>query len=124
MVPDPGNITSFQNAAVNPTRRLSSAPVQLNLALLCNWLGWSCSIARRTFSMRDYGRPGPEFADRFGPAYKSEVAVFVECCRNGQPFPTSHRDGVSAQEIITAGMQAILTSAQAAPVPRASAMNV
>jgi predicted dehydrogenase len=86
--------------------------------------GQSEPIARRTFSMRDYGRPVPEFADRFGPAYKSEVAVFVECCRNGQPFPTSHRDGVRAQEIITAGMQTILTSAQAAPVPRASAMNV
>src|SRR5699024_7747022 len=51
-------------------------------------------IARRSFEMRNYGRPLPEFADRFGPAYKAEVAAFAECCLADQPFPTSHRDGV------------------------------
>jgi myo-inositol 2-dehydrogenase/D-chiro-inositol 1-dehydrogenase len=70
-------------------------------------------LAHRIFSMRDYGRPLPEFIDRFGPAYKAEVAAFVGCCRAGAPFPTSHRDGLRAQEVISAGMNATITSAAA-----------
>jgi predicted dehydrogenase len=66
--------------------------------------------------MRDYGRPLPEFIDRFGPAYKAEVATFIECCRTGQPFPTSHRDGLRAQEVVSAGMRSVITQSQAAPV--------
>jgi myo-inositol 2-dehydrogenase/D-chiro-inositol 1-dehydrogenase len=73
-------------------------------------------IVHRTFTMRDYGRPLPEFVDRFGPAYKAELAQFIDCCRANQPFPTSHRDGLRAQEVISAGMQAVLTEAQAAAV--------
>ena len=42
-------------------------------------------IAYRTFGMRDYRRPLPEFIDRFGPAYKAELAAFIECCRSGRP---------------------------------------
>lgn len=74
-------------------------------------------IARRSFAMRDYGRPLPEFADRFGPAYKAEVASFVECCVADQPFPTSHRDGLRAQEVISAGMSRVLTAADGARLP-------
>jgi myo-inositol 2-dehydrogenase / D-chiro-inositol 1-dehydrogenase len=66
-------------------------------------------IAHRTFPMRDYGRPLPEFVDRFGSAYKSEVATFVECCRAGKAFPTTHLDGLRAQEVIAAAMQAVIT---------------
>ncbi len=73
-------------------------------------------LAVKTFAMRDYGRPLPEFVDRFGPAYKAEVAAFVECCLANQPFPTSHRDGLRAQEVISAGMQAVLSPEQAAAV--------
>jgi myo-inositol 2-dehydrogenase/D-chiro-inositol 1-dehydrogenase len=73
-------------------------------------------IAYRTFGMRDYRRPLPEFIDRFGPAYKAELAAFIECCRSGSPFPTTHRDGLRAQEVITAGMQAIISPEQAAAV--------
>jgi myo-inositol 2-dehydrogenase / D-chiro-inositol 1-dehydrogenase len=73
-------------------------------------------IASRSFPMRDYGRPLPEFIDRFGPAYKAEVQVFVECCLSKQAFPTSHRDGLRAQEVISAGMKAVLTEQQAFPV--------
>ena len=65
-------------------------------------------LALRTFPMRRYGRPLPEFIDRFGAAYKSELAAFIECCRSGSPFPTTHRDGVRAQEVISAGMQAVI----------------
>lgn len=73
-------------------------------------------IAQRTFSMRDYGRPLPEFVDRFGPAYKAEIAAFVECCRTGAAFPASHRDGVRAQQVISAGMRAMVTRERAAAV--------
>ncbi len=71
--------------------------------------GRSEPLARRSFSMRNYGRPLPEFVDRFGDAYKAELAAFVDCCRNASPFPTSHRDGVRAQEVVSAAMKAVLT---------------
>ena len=70
--------------------------------------GRSEPLASRTFAMRDYGRLLPEFIDRFGPAYKAELTAFIECCRDRKPFPTSHRDGLRAQEVISAGMQAIV----------------
>jgi myo-inositol 2-dehydrogenase/D-chiro-inositol 1-dehydrogenase len=73
-------------------------------------------IAQRVFSMRDYGKPLPEFIDRFGPAYKAEVAAFIECCLTKAAFPTSHRDGLRAQEAISAGMSAVITPDRAAPV--------
>ena len=73
-------------------------------------------LARRAFPMRNYGRPLPEFIDRFGSAYKSEVAAFIECCRTNQPFPTSHSDGLRAQQVVSAGMKAVLTPPQAATV--------
>jgi myo-inositol 2-dehydrogenase / D-chiro-inositol 1-dehydrogenase len=73
-------------------------------------------LAHRVFKMRDYGQPLPEFIDRFGPAYKAEVAVFIDCCLAGQPFPTSHRDGLRAQQVISAGMQAVMSPEQAAVV--------
>ena len=73
-------------------------------------------IADRTFTMRDYGRPLPEFIDRYGHAYKAEVAAFVDCCLSGSPFPTSHRNGLRGQEVISAGMSAIVRPEQAAAV--------
>src|SRR5438309_451407 len=62
-------------------------------------------LAERRFPMRQYGRPLPEFVDRFGAAYKAELAAFIECCRANQPFPSTHRDGLRAQQVISAGMQ-------------------
>jgi predicted dehydrogenase len=73
-------------------------------------------LAHRVFEMRDYGRALPEFIDRFGPAYKAEVAVFIDCCLASRPFPTSHRDGLRAQQVISAGMQAVTTQEKAALV--------
>jgi predicted dehydrogenase len=73
-------------------------------------------LAHLTFAMREYGRALPEFVDRFGPAYKTELAKFVECCRSGAPFPTTHRDGLRAQQVISAGMERVLSRDQAAPV--------
>lgn len=76
-------------------------------------------LAERTFTMRNYKRPLPEFIDRFGPAYKGELAAFIQCCRERTPFPTTHRDGLRAQEVISAGMQSILTPEQGTQVRRA-----
>ena len=73
-------------------------------------------LASKRFLARDYGRPLPEFVDRFGAAYKAEAAAFIECCRTGSDFPTSHRDGLRAQEVISAGMRAISGPEQAARV--------
>lgn len=73
-------------------------------------------LAQRTFPMRAYGEGLPEFVDRFGPAYKAELAAFVECCRTGSDFPATHRDGLRAQEVISAGMSAIIAPRQAAMV--------
>jgi myo-inositol 2-dehydrogenase/D-chiro-inositol 1-dehydrogenase len=66
--------------------------------------GRSGPIALKTFPMRDYKRPLPEFVDRYGAAYKAELATFIECCSSGGPFPTTHLDGLRAQEVISAGM--------------------
>jgi myo-inositol 2-dehydrogenase/D-chiro-inositol 1-dehydrogenase len=76
-------------------------------------------FAYRRFPMRDYGRPLPEFVDRFGAAYKAELAAFIDCCRTGTPFPTTHRDGLRAQEVISAGMQAIVGPEQGACLEKA-----
>jgi myo-inositol 2-dehydrogenase/D-chiro-inositol 1-dehydrogenase len=76
-------------------------------------------LAWRTFPMRDYKKPLPEFIDRFGPAYKAELAAFIECCVANKPFPTSHRDGLRAQEVISAGMQAVIGRQQAAKIHQA-----
>lgn len=73
-------------------------------------------LAYKTFPMRNYGRPLPEFVDRFGAAYKAELAAFIERCKTGEPFPTSHRDGVRAQEVISAGMRGVIGPGEAARV--------
>ena len=76
-------------------------------------------LAYRTFPMRDYKRPLPEFVDRFGAAYKAELATFVECGLTNSAFPTSHRDGLRAQEVISAGMRAVITPEQTAQIRQA-----
>jgi hypothetical protein len=66
--------------------------------------------------MRDYHRSLPEFVDRFGAAYKAELATFIECCATSKPFPITHRDGLRAQEVISTGMRATIGAEQAAQV--------
>jgi predicted dehydrogenase len=66
--------------------------------------------------MREYHRPLPEFVDRFGPAYKAELAAFIACCRAGSAFPTCHTDGLRAQEVIDAGMKAMVREEQGVAV--------
>jgi len=66
-------------------------------------------LARKVFPGGTGGRGVPEFVERFGPAYKAEAAAFIDCCRNDTPFPTTHRDGLRAQQVIAAGMRAPIT---------------
>src|SRR5579862_9832653 len=73
-------------------------------------------LAHRVFQMQKYASPLPEFVDRFGAAYKAEVAAFIECCRAGTPFPVTPHDGVRAQQVISAGMQNVVTREQATAV--------
>lgn len=44
------------------------------------------SLAFQRFPQRQYGEAMPEFADRFGNAYKTEVAEFIAKCVAGQEF--------------------------------------
>jgi predicted dehydrogenase len=78
--------------------------------------GRSEPLAFRTFHARDYGKPLPEFVDRFGAAYKAELAAFIECCSEKKAFRSTHRDGLRAQEVISAGMLAVIGAGQAAVV--------
>ena len=78
--------------------------------------GRSEPLAKRTFTARDYGKPLPEFVDRFGAAYKAELSTFIQCCSDKKPFPSTHRDGLRAQEVISAGMKAVIGAHNAALV--------
>jgi myo-inositol 2-dehydrogenase/D-chiro-inositol 1-dehydrogenase len=73
-------------------------------------------FARQTLAERIF--PGaadtpnaPEFVARFGPAYKAEVACFIDCCRSGAGFPLTHREGLQAQEVIALGTANMLSAA-------------
>ena len=70
-------------------------------------------IEKSTFALRDYGRPVPVFIDRFGPAYKAEVAAFVAACRRDASFAVTHRDGLRAMEVVAAGTAGVRTRAEA-----------
>ena len=72
--------------------------------------GEGASLTRRTFPGGNGGAGAPEFVDRFGPAYRREVEVFLDCCTRGTAFPASHRDGLRAQQVIAAGMRGLKTA--------------
>jgi predicted dehydrogenase len=79
--------------------------------------GRSEPVAERIFSMGAAAGSGPEFMDRFGPAYRAELAAFLDCCRQNRAFPVTHRDGLRAQKVISAAMRGAITgSAAASPV--------
>ncbi len=64
--------------------------------------GRNAAIDRRRFPLRSYPRESPEFMARFGDAYASELAQFVECCRSEKPFPVNQKHGLQAMEVIEA----------------------
>jgi myo-inositol 2-dehydrogenase/D-chiro-inositol 1-dehydrogenase len=66
-------------------------------------------LARRTFATEEDRLDRPEFVSRFDAAYKAELRAFIECCRDGRAFPTTHWDGYQAQQVIAASMRKMLT---------------
>lgn len=73
-------------------------------------------IAVRKFEMRRYNQPLPEFIDRYGAAYKQELKTFLECCRDGKPFPVTHLDGLRAQEIVAGALSASIQKSEMAVI--------
>ena len=71
--------------------------------------GRDAVIEKKSFPLRAYDRPLPEFVDRFGPAYKVEVKEFVRCCLSGDPFPVDQNDGLRAMEVIDAATRGQIT---------------
>ena len=64
-------------------------------------------IDRRVFPLRDYGRPVPEFIDRFASAYKAELAYFAAHIGKNEPFCVNQNDGLRAMEVIEAGTKSL-----------------
>ena len=64
-------------------------------------------IELATFDLRDYERSVPVFIRRFGLAYKAEAADFVDRCNKKESFAVTHREGLSAMQIVAAGADAI-----------------
>jgi myo-inositol 2-dehydrogenase/D-chiro-inositol 1-dehydrogenase len=77
----------------------------------------------KSFATRNYNEPLPEFVDRFGAAYKDELRIFIQCCLDGSEFPTRHLDALRAQEIIEAGMSAIVSRASMAEIRYANPVS-
>ncbi len=73
-------------------------------------------LVQRIFPVLPDAPGQAEFVARFGLSYKAEMVKFVDCCRTGEAFPITHRDGLRAQEVIAAGMSKMLTRADASPV--------
>jgi myo-inositol 2-dehydrogenase/D-chiro-inositol 1-dehydrogenase len=73
-------------------------------------------IEKKTFPLRKYDRPLPEFVDRFGPAYRLELLEFVRCCQRYDPFPVDQNDGLRAMEVIDAAARGTLAEDMAVKV--------
>jgi myo-inositol 2-dehydrogenase/D-chiro-inositol 1-dehydrogenase len=73
--------------------------------------GRSEPLAKKTFRMEKPAEAGPEFMERFGPAYKAEAAAFIECCGSGKAFSVTHRDGVAAQRAISMALGNVIQMA-------------
>jgi predicted dehydrogenase len=71
--------------------------------------GRSEPIAKKSFPMDKPTEAGPEFMERFGPAYKGEAAAFIECCASGKPFSVTHRDGAAAQRAISLALGNVIS---------------
>jgi predicted dehydrogenase len=74
-------------------------------------------VARESFGMRGYGTSVPVFIERYGPAYRSEAAHFVECVKRGEPFAVTHEDGLVALRIVAAATAAVRTRDDATRFP-------
>ncbi len=70
-------------------------------------IGTEGLIRRESFALRDYGVDAPVFIQRFGEAYKAEVADFVDRCISDRPFAVTHEDGLNAVLVAYAGSGAL-----------------
>ncbi|MGI9430185.1 MAG: Gfo/Idh/MocA family protein, partial [Bythopirellula sp.] len=64
-------------------------------------------ISKQDFRMPSYESGDPDFMTRFGPAYKAELAYFLQQCRSDRPFEVGQNEGLRAGEIAAAGMAAM-----------------
>jgi predicted dehydrogenase len=87
---------------------------QKRLEVVVEAYGREKAIAREVFQLKPYGPSVPEFVDRFGAAYKEEIAYFVRRCRKNEPFSVNHEDGLRAMEVIEAASRAPITRQMAA----------
>ena len=74
------------------------------------------AIERRDFALPGYDEIVPVFIERFGPAYKAEIAHYIEQCQQGEPFAVDQEDGVRALEVVAAGSRALKTRDGGVPV--------
>ncbi len=79
------------------------------LQVLFEVYGRDSAIEKRTFTLRDHGTGVPVFIERFGPAYKAEIAHYIDRCLDGRPFAVDHNDGLRALEIVDAGNRSLQT---------------
>ena len=64
---------------------------------------------RRDFKLPKYEGAVPVFIQRFGLAYKAEIAYYIEQCHQKEPFAVDHNDGVRALVVVDAGSRALET---------------
>ncbi len=64
-------------------------------------------IEKKAFQLRDYGEEVPVFIERFGPAYKRELAYFVDRCLKNEPFSVTQEDGLTAMRVAEAGVRSL-----------------
>jgi myo-inositol 2-dehydrogenase/D-chiro-inositol 1-dehydrogenase len=62
---------------------------------------------KKSFRMKDFETKVPVFLERFGPAYKLQVARYVECCLEDTPFPVTQEDGLNALQVTQAAVQSL-----------------
>ena len=74
------------------------------------------AIEKQVFQMRDYGEEVPVFIERFGPAYKRELAYFVDRCLKNEPFSVTQEDGLNAMRVAEAGVRSLHATSQAVTV--------
>lgn len=65
------------------------------------------AIEKKGFRMRDYGGEVPVFIERFGPAYKQELAHFVDRCLRDEPFSVTQEAGLQAMRVADAGVRSL-----------------
>lgn len=63
------------------------------------------TLETKTFPLRDYGSEVPVFIQRFGQAYKRELADFVAQCLRDELFSVTQEDGLTAMQVATFAME-------------------